>query len=59
VLHLENTDGVRNDEVLHTVKEKGIFYVQYKKERLIRLFHILCRKCFLKDVIEGQVEGGM
>ena len=51
------TDRVRNEEVLHRVKEKRnvLYTVQSRKANLIG--HILCRNCLLKHVIEGKING--
>jgi hypothetical protein len=51
------TDHVRNEEVLHRVKEeKNILHtVQRRKANWIG--HILRRNCLLKHVIEGKLEG--
>ena len=51
------TDRVRNEEVLHTVKEQRniLHTVQRRKDDWIG--HILCRNCLLEHVIEGDTEG--
>jgi hypothetical protein len=48
-------DNMRN-EVLYRVKEERIIIQTIQEVRLIRLF-TLCRKCLLKHVIEGKIEG--
>ena len=50
------SDRVRNEEVLHRVKE-GRNIVHTVKGRYDNCIgHILCRNCFLKYVIEGEIE---
>ena len=52
------TDRVRNEEVLHGVKERNILHtIKTKKTDLIS--HILCKNCLLKQVIQGKIEGGI
>jgi len=49
---------VRNGEVLQTLKEKGISYIQEKEGRKANwIGHILRRNCLLKRVIEGKIKG--
>jgi hypothetical protein len=52
------TDSVRNDEVLHKVKEERniIHRVRRRKANWIR--HILHRNCISKHIIEGKMERG-
>ena len=47
---------MRNEEVLHRVKEKRniVHAVKGRKDNCIG--HILCRNCVLKQVIEGKIE---
>jgi hypothetical protein len=49
---------VRNEEVLHRVKEERNILPTVKRKKTNRIGHILCRNCILKHVIEGKVEGG-
>jgi replicative superfamily II helicase len=50
------TDRVRNEEVLHRVKEeRNIVHTIKRKANWIG--HILRRNCLLKHVIEGKLEG--
>jgi hypothetical protein len=50
------TDCVRNEEVLHRVKERNMLHtIKRRKANWIR--HILRRDCLLKHVIEGKIEG--
>jgi hypothetical protein len=48
---------VRNEDVLHTVKEERDIVQQLKEKKANWFGHILRRSCFLKDVIEGKLEG--
>jgi hypothetical protein len=50
------TDRVRN-EVLHRVKEERNIVHTIKRRKANWIGHILCRKCLLKHVIEGKLEG--
>jgi hypothetical protein len=47
------TDRVRNEEVLHNVKEER------KRRKGNWIGHILSRSCLLKHVIEGKIEGSI
>jgi len=51
------TDRVRNEEVLHRVKEERnmVHTINRRKDNWIG--HIWCRNCLLKQVIEGETEG--
>jgi hypothetical protein len=51
------TDNVRNDEVLHRVKEKKNVMHTIKKRKANWIGHVLCKNCFIKYVIEGRKEG--
>jgi hypothetical protein len=53
------TDRVRNEEVLHRVKEeRNILHTRTIKRRKANwIGHILRRNCLLKHVIEGKFEG--
>ena len=51
------TGRVRNEEVLHRVKEERNILPTVKRKKANRIGHILCRNCILKHVIEGKVEG--
>ena len=50
-------DRVRNEEVLHRVKEETniLHSIEGRKDNWIG--HTLCTNCLLKHVIEGKVEG--
>jgi hypothetical protein len=50
------TDRVRNEEVLHRVKEERIILHTIKRRKANWIGHILRRKCLLKHVIEGKLE---
>ena len=53
------TDRVKNEEVLHRVKkERNILHTSNIKRRKANwIGYILRRKCLLKQVIEGKIEG--
>jgi hypothetical protein len=48
---------VRNEEVLHRVKEERNNVHTIKRTKANWIGHILRRNCLLKHVIEGKVEG--
>jgi hypothetical protein len=52
------TDRVRQEDVLHRVKEDRNILHTVKRRKAEMICHILCRNCFLKHVIEGKVERG-
>jgi hypothetical protein len=47
---------MRNEEVLHRVKERNILRT-IKRRKANWIGHILRRNCLLNNVIEGQLEG--
>jgi hypothetical protein len=51
------TDRVRNEEVLHRVKEERNILHTIKRRKASRIGHILRRNCLLKHVIEGKIVG--
>jgi hypothetical protein len=51
------TDRVRNEEVLHRVKEERNILHTIKRRKANWNCHILRRNCLLKHVIEGKLEG--
>ena len=53
------TDRVRNEEVLHGVKEERNILRTIKRRKDTWIGHILCRKYFLKHTVEGKIEGGI
>jgi hypothetical protein len=48
---------VRNEEVLHRVKEERNILHTIKRRKANWTGHILRRNCLLKHVIEGKLEG--
>jgi hypothetical protein len=48
---------VRNEEVLHRVKEERNIVHTVKRRKANWIGHILRRNCLLKHVIEGKLEG--
>jgi hypothetical protein len=48
---------VRNEEVLHRVKEERNILHTIKRRKANWIGHILRRNCLLKQVIEGKLEG--
>jgi hypothetical protein len=52
-------DGVRNEEVLHRVKEERNIIQTVKRRKANWIGHILCRNCLVKHIIEGKIEGGI
>jgi hypothetical protein len=53
------TDHVRNEEVLHRVKEQRSILHEISKQKANWIGHILYRNCLLKYVIEGKIKGGV
>jgi hypothetical protein len=51
------TNRVRDEEVLHRVKEKRNIVHTIKRRKANWIGHILHRNCLLKHVIEGKLEG--
>jgi hypothetical protein len=51
------TDHVRNEEVLHRVKEERNILHTIKRRKANWIGDILRRNCLLKHVIEGKLEG--
>ena len=51
------TDRVRNEEVLHKVKEERNIVHTIKRRKAKWVGHILRRNCLLKHVIEAKIEG--
>jgi hypothetical protein len=51
------TDRVRNEEVLHRVKEERNILSTIKRRKDYWIGHILRRNCLLKHLIEGKLEG--
>jgi hypothetical protein len=53
---ISRTDRVRNEAVLHSVKERNILH-KIKRRKANWIGHILRRNCLLKHVTEGKLEG--
>jgi hypothetical protein len=51
------TDRVRNEEVLHRVKEERNIVRTIKRRKANWIGHILRRNCLLKHAVEGKLEG--
>ena len=53
------TDGARNEEVLHRMKEERniLHTITRRKGNWVR--HILHRNCLVKHIIERKLSGGM
>jgi hypothetical protein len=51
------TDRLRNEEVLHRVKEERNIVHTIKRRKANWIGHILRINCLLKHVIEGTIEG--
>jgi hypothetical protein len=51
-----NPDRVRNEEVLHRVKEETNTLHTIKRRKANWISHILRRNCLLKHVIEGKLD---
>jgi hypothetical protein len=51
------TDRVRNEEVLHRVKEERNILHTIKRRKANWIGHILRRNCLLKHATEGKIEG--
>ena len=51
------TDHVRNEEVLHTVKEKRNILHTIKRRKDNWIGHMLRRNCILKPAIDGKIKG--
>jgi hypothetical protein len=51
---------VRNEEVLHRVKEeRNILHAKKKGRKANLIGHVLHRNCLLKHAIEGKIAGGI
>jgi hypothetical protein len=55
-MEISCTDPVRNEEVLHRVKEERNILHTIKRRKANWIGHILRRNCLLKHVIEGKLE---
>ena len=56
---ISRTDRMRNEEVLHRVKEERNILHTIKRRKANWIGHILCRNCLLKHTTEGNREGGI
>jgi hypothetical protein len=50
---------VRNEELLLRVKKQRNILHEIRKRKGKGIGHILCRKCLLRQVIEGKIQGGI
>jgi hypothetical protein len=50
------TDPVRNEEVLHIVKEERNILHTLKRRKANSIGHILRRNCLLKHLIKGKIK---
>jgi hypothetical protein len=50
---------VRNEEVLHRVKEERNIVRTIKRRKANWMGHIFRRNCLLKNVTEGKIEGSI
>jgi hypothetical protein len=50
---------VRNEGVLHTVKERGNILRTIKRRKAVWVGHILHRNFLLEHIIERKIEGGI
>ena len=50
---------MRNEEVLHRVKEQRNILHEIRKRKANWIGHILRRDCLLQRVIEGKIQGGI
>ena len=53
------TDHVRNEGVLHRVKEQRNTLHEISKWKANWIGHIWCRNCFLRQVKDGKIKGGI
>ena len=51
------TNRVRNEEVLHRVKEERNILHTVERRKIEWIGCILCRNCFLEHVTEGKIQG--
>jgi len=56
-MEISCADRVRNEEVLHGVKEKRNIILTVKRRKANWIGHVLSRNCLLKHVIGGRIEG--
>jgi hypothetical protein len=48
------TDLVRNEEVLHRVKEERNIVHAVKRQKANWIGHIICRNCLVKHILRGR-----
>jgi hypothetical protein len=53
------SDRVRNEEVLHRVKEEMNILRKIKRRKVNWIGHILCENCILKHTIKRKIERGI
>jgi hypothetical protein len=51
------TDRVKNEEILHSVKEKRSIVHETERRKSNWFGHVLRRNSFLKHIIRGSIEG--
>jgi hypothetical protein len=56
-MEVSRTDRVRNEEVLHRVKEERNILHTIKRRKANCIGHIMPKNCLLKHLIEGKIEG--
>jgi hypothetical protein len=56
-IEISRTNRVRNEEVLHRVKDERNILHTIKRRKANWIGHIWRRNCLLKHVIEGKLEG--
>jgi hypothetical protein len=57
MIEINWTDRVRNEELLHAVKEERNILHKMRRRKANWTDHILRRNCLLNGVIEGKLEG--
>jgi hypothetical protein len=53
------SDHTRNENQLRRVKEQRNILQEISKRKADRIGYILRRNCFLQQVIEGKIKGGI
>jgi hypothetical protein len=53
----QKSGGLKNEAVLHTVKEERNVLRKIKRGKAKGIGHILRRTCFLKHIFEGKIKG--
>jgi hypothetical protein len=57
MVYISWADRLKNEEVLHRVKEERNIVHTIERRKANWIGHILRRNCLLKPVIEGKLEG--